>query len=135
MKIIIGCGGVILKNKKLLLTKRISTKENYPNCWTLPAGTLEDGDKTLAAAATREVKEEVNLDFIANEKLGFYETNLKDKRIIGFVFLGEWSGDIKPLETEISDIGWFTYEETKKLEIAFSYNQTIEDLYNRGLIK
>jgi len=135
MKIIIGCGGVILKDKKVLLTKRIDTKKNYPNHWTFPAGTPEDYDTTLEATAVREVKEEVNLDFKITKQLGFYETNIEEKKFIGFIFLGEWSGDIKTLETEISDIGWFTYEETKKLKMAFSYNKAIEDLYNQKLIK
>jgi 8-oxo-dGTP pyrophosphatase MutT (NUDIX family) len=34
----------------------------------LPAGTLEDTDETLATAAAREVKEEVNVDFIPSQK-------------------------------------------------------------------
>jgi len=60
----------------------VATKKNFPNCWTFPAGTLEDTDKTLADAASREVKEEVNVDFIPTKKLGFYETNADDVRII-----------------------------------------------------
>ncbi|MDR0369153.1 MAG: NUDIX hydrolase [Candidatus Peribacteria bacterium] len=128
MKILIGCGGVILKDKKILLTKRVETKKNYPKHWTLPAGTLEETDPTLSAAAIREIKEEVNLDFTPTKKLGFYETTTDEYRIIGFVYLGDWKGEVKALETEISEIGRFTYEETKSLAIAFSYRETIEDL-------
>ena len=124
-----------MKDKKILLTQRIGTKKNYPNCWTFPAGTLEDNDITLEIAATREVKEEVDIVFIPNKKLGFYETNTKNTRFIGFIFLGEWSGDIKPLETEISEVAWFTYKETKNLEMAFSYNKAIDDLYKKKLIE
>lgn len=134
MKIIIGCGGAILKNKKILLTKRIDTKNNFPNCWTFPAGTLEDTDETLKSAAIREVKEEVNVVFTPDKKLGFYETNVKDKRFIGFIFLGKWNGEIKALESEISDIGWFSYKEAKELEMAFSYNKAIDDLHSMELI-
>ena len=134
MKILIWCGGVIIKDKKLLLTKRVATKKNYPNCWTFPAGTLEDTDKTLADAAAREVKEEVNVDFVPTKKLGFYETNTEDSRILWFIYLWEWTGEIKPLNSEISDIRWFTYEEAKQLDLAFSYHETIQDLYDGGLI-
>lgn len=135
MKILILCGWVILKNKKLLLTKRISTKKNYPNCWTFPAETLEDSDISLEQASIREVKEELNIDFFPTKKFGFYETNIPETRIIWFIFLGEWTGEIKPLDSEISDIWWFTYSETKKLDIAFSYHETIEDLYKEELIE
>lgn len=131
----IGCGGAIIKEKKILLTKRVSSKKNSPNCWTFPAGSLEKSDVTLAAAAAREVKEEVGIDFKPNKKLGFYESEKDGTRFIGFIFLGEWSGDVKPLETEVSEIGWFTYAETKKLDIAFCYDKAIDDLYESGLIK
>lgn len=135
MKIAIGCGGAILKDKKILLTQRVSSKNNYPNCWTFPAGTLEESDITLESAAIREVKEEVNITFVPDKKLGFYETNTNDTRFIGFIFLGEWSGNIKALESEISNIGWFTYKQAAKLPMAFSYNKAIDDLYKKKLIK
>jgi ADP-ribose pyrophosphatase YjhB (NUDIX family) len=88
----------------------------------------------LATAAAREVKEEVNVDFIPSQKFWFYETTTEEYRIIGFVYLGEWKWEIKALDSEISDIGRFTYEETTTLAIAFSYRETIEDLHNRWLL-
>ena len=47
----------------------------------------------------------------------------------------ELDEDIKTLDTEISEIGWFTYKEARKLEMAFSYNKAIDDLYNKKLIE
>lgn len=135
MKIIIACGGAIIKDYKLLLTKRVGSKKRYPFCWTFPSGKLEESDKNLESTAIREVKEEVNLDFRPSRKLGYYETNTEEEIIIGFIFLGEWSGDLKAQESEISEIGWFSYQETKEIKLAFSYNETIEDLYKAGLIK
>lgn len=134
MKILIWCWWAIMKDKKILLTKRVSSKKNYPNYWTFPAWTLEDTDSTLADAAIREVKEEVNLDFFPTEKLNFYETNLNDTRILWFIFLWEWKWELKFQESEISEMWWFSYEETKKLEIAYSYNETLKDLFDRWLI-
>lgn len=71
MELIIGAGAAILKDKKILLTKRVSSKKNFPNCWTFPAGRLESTDKSLEAAAIREIKEEINLDFVPEKKLNF----------------------------------------------------------------
>lgn len=134
MEVLIWCGWAIIKNKKNLLTKRVGTKKNYPNYWTFPAWTLEESDDTLSAAAAREVKEEVNLNFTPTKKLNFYETTTKEYRIIGFVFLWEWDWEIKALESEVSEIWWFNYDETTKLEIAYSYNETLKDLFDLNLI-
>ncbi len=96
---------------------------------------MKETDVSLAAAAAREVKEEVGLDFVPTEKFGFYETNTEEHRIIGFVYLGEWTGEVVPLASEVADVGWFGYGETKNLDLAFSYGETIDDLYERGLIR
>lgn len=117
------------------MEKRVSTKKNYPNYWTLPAGTLEENDPTIQDAVIREVKEETNLDFKPTKKFWFYETDTEEYRIIWFVYLWDWSGDIKIQESEVSDIWWFSYEETKNIPIAYSYGDTIEDLYNCWLIE
>ncbi|MBT3727206.1 NUDIX hydrolase [bacterium] len=60
----------------------MATKNNYPNYWTFPAGTLEESDSSLESAAAREVKEEVNLNFTPTKKLNFYETITEKYRII-----------------------------------------------------
>jgi len=134
MKPIIGVGAAILRDKKILLTKRVSSKKNFPNCWTFPAGRLKPTDKSLEAAAIREIKEEIDLDFVPEKKLNFYETQINNQRIIGIIFLGNWSGKLKFLESEISEVGWFAYKETKKLRLAFVYKEAIEDLHNLKLI-
>ena len=134
MEIVIGVAGTILKDKKLLLTKRHPDMKKFPNFWTFAAGHLKETDKTMEDTVIRELKEEVNLDFIPKSKLGFYETIDENQRIFSLVFLGEWSGEIKCQEDEVSEVGWFTYEETKDLEIAFCYREAIEDLHKLGLI-
>lgn len=134
MKVIIGVGAIILKNKNILLTKRVSNKKNFPNFWTIPAGRLESTDKFLEIGAIREVKEEVNLDFIPKKKFNFYETYINNQRIISIIFIGSYSGKLKFLKSEISKINWFTYKEAKKLKLAFAYKKTIEDLHDLKLI-
>jgi ADP-ribose pyrophosphatase YjhB (NUDIX family) len=134
MKILIGCWWAIIKDKKLLLEKRTANKKNYPNFWTFPAWILEETDENLEATAIREIKEEVNLDFTPTKKLWFYETIKDDNIIIWFIFLWNWKWKIKIQESEVSKVWWFNYEETKKLDMAYFYNETIEDLYNLWLI-
>jgi len=134
-KISIGSGGVIIKDKKLLLTKRISTKSQFPDYWTFPAGRYEDSDELLKNTAIREVKEEVNLDFIPTSKLNFYESQNLDFLNVSHMYLGTWSGEVIFQKEEISEVGWFTYVETKNLDIAFAYAEVIEDLHDLKLIE
>ena len=134
-KIRIGSGGAIIKDNKLLLTKRIETKKHFPNYWTFPAGGYEETDNSLINTAIREIKEEVNLNFKPTKKLNFYEFQNKGTLSISHIYLGEWAGEIIFQKEEITEIGWFTYKETKFLDIAFAYTEVIEDLYKLNLIK
>jgi ADP-ribose pyrophosphatase YjhB (NUDIX family) len=134
-KISIGSGGAIIKDKKLLLTKRISTKKQFPNFWTFPAGRYEESDELLENTAIREAKEEVNLDFKPIKKLNFYEFQNENFLNVSHIYLGEWSGEVIFQKEEITEIGWFSYEETKELNIAFAYREVIEDLHKLDLIE
>ena len=134
MKIVMGAGAAIIKNKKLLLTKRVSTKKSFPNFWTFPAGGYEETDGLLENTAIREVKEEVGLNFKPAKKLNFYELQNEGCLGVSHVYLGEWSGEVIFQKEEISEAGWFTYEEAKSLDIAFAYREAIEDLHGLSLI-
>ena len=135
MKLIVGAGAAILDHKRrALLIKRSSNKEAFPGCWSFPAGRIEPTDSNLKATAIREVKEEVALDFTPKKKLGFYESQSGGQRFINLTFLGTWTGKIKIQKSEISEFGWFNYEETQKLKLAFAYSCVIKDLHEQGLL-
>ncbi|NQU79042.1 NUDIX hydrolase [Candidatus Woesearchaeota archaeon] len=124
----------MIKDKRILLTKRTPNKESFPNHWTFPAGRVEPSDDSLESTAIREVKEEVNLDFVPEKKLNFYESRWDDTRSVSHVFIGSFSGELRHLESEVSETGWFTYDETKELDIAFAYMDTIDDLRGMDLL-
>lgn len=138
LQLIVGAGAAILKedaeDKRILLTKRVFQKENFPEHWTFPAGRIELVDSSLEETAKREIKEEVNLDFEIKEKLGFYESQRYSKRFISLLFLGSFKGKVKVQESEISEAGWFTYDEARELPLAFAYPEVIEDLHSLGLL-
>jgi len=133
-KIKVGAGAAIIKDKKLLLTKRLDTDDKFPSCWTFPGGGYDSQDGSLLVTTKREMKEELGIDFFPHEKLNFYESVYDDTLIISHVFLGKWSGEMNFDTSEICEIGWFTYDETKTLDIAFAYAETIEDLKKKSLI-
>jgi len=130
----ISGSAAIIEDRKVLLTKRNPNLKTCPNFWTFPAGGIDNTDASIEDCVVREVKEEVNLDFIPKEKLNFYESIVNSKRIISLVFLGDWSGNIKFQEEEVVDACFFSYNETKNLDIAFAYRAVIEDLYKLKLI-
>jgi len=111
------------------------SKETFSGYWTFPAGRIKSTDPSLEATAVREVKEETNLDFVPEKRFNFYESHGYGKRFISLIHLGTWTGEVKILRLEeVSQFGWFTYEETKTLDLAFAYREVIEDLHRLGLL-
>ena len=129
-KKVLAASGIILKDKKILLVKRSNYTKIYPEYWACPGGRAEVGE-TPEQNVIREIKEEVNLNFKPTEIL---TTATWQNRFL-YRFLGTWRGTIKIQEEELTDFGWFTYEEAKQLALAFDYGEVIELLQQKGLIK
>jgi 8-oxo-dGTP pyrophosphatase MutT (NUDIX family) len=85
---------VIVNNDGKVMLVKITGKELYD----LPGGHQEPGE-TAAAAAVREVKEEVGLDIFHVEQIGM--TDRKD-----FFVTQIFSGEIKLQEEEVSEHVW-----------------------------
>ena len=126
---VLAASGIILKEQKILLIKRSNYTKIYPGFWACPGGRAESGE-TAEQNVIREVKEEVNLNFKPTEIL---TTATWQNRFL-YRFLGTWSGTIKIQEEELTDFGWFTYEEAKKLELAFDYPHVLDLLREWNLI-
>lgn len=121
--------GLIIDDKKILLIKRGNYTKTFPGFWAFPGGRGEEGE-SLEQIVTREVKEEVGLDFIP-EKL-FHASLYKDRMLNRFT--GSWSGEIKIQTEEIADYKWYSYNEAVKLELAFDCKEVIEKLHEEGLL-
>ena len=126
---VLSASGLILEQNKILLLKRSNYSERYPEFWGCPGGRAEKGE-TAEQNVIREVKEECNLDFTPTKiiKIGNWQ-GLKYYR-----FLGNWSGEIKIQEEEVTDYNWFTFRETAKLQLAFDYKEVIETLHQQNLL-
>jgi len=75
-----GCGGIILKENKVLLMKRKNVT-TFNNVWSTPGGKIDDGE-TAEKAVVRELKEELGIKVQIVRKLGDYLDKHEDK-IIG----------------------------------------------------
>jgi ADP-ribose pyrophosphatase YjhB (NUDIX family) len=126
---ILAASGIILQNKKILLLQRSNYTENYPGFWGCPGGRAEKGE-TAEQNVIREVKEECNLDFSPTKiiKTGIWQ-NRKYYR-----FLGNWNGEIKIQEQEVSDFNWFNYNQAIKLNLSFDYKEILQLLYTKNYL-
>lgn len=127
---ILAASGIILRDKKILLIKRSNYTEIYPKHWACPGGRAERGE-TAEQNVIREVKEEVNLDFTPSEILT--TATWQDRYL--YRFLGQWIGEVKLQEEEVTDYDWFTFDEAKKLKLAFDYPKVIDLVHLKGLLK
>jgi len=105
------------KNKKLLITKRSSLKESFPNRYDLAAcGNVKVGE-SYEDAAYREVMEELgihcDLKFLGKIFNVFKENNKTIKYFTG-IFLGHFSRKVK-LSDELVELRRLSVEEVEEL--------------------
>lgn len=131
----VAASAAVIRRNKILLLQRSEKSSLFASCWTFPSGGIEDSDLSTESAVSREVKEETGLDFIPKKKFGFYESHAGGKRHFALVHLGSCRGVLKLQESEVQNAQWFSYDETKKLNLAFAYPKVIKDLYKSKLIK
>lgn len=130
-----SAGIAIIKDFKVLLTKRAAAKEPCAGMWVLPAGRKELSDKTMEATAVREVGEEVGLKATIEGKIGEYRTQQENILRINYSFWGRASGEVQLDPKEVEEAKYFSYEETKGLIFGFRYKEVVEELYKKNLIR
>ncbi len=99
---------VVLKSENHFLLIQRSFDDVAGGTWCFPGGKVDPDDKTLAAAAARELKKETNLDG-HNFKL---LRTLRIRQYNTHIFLcNMWDGELKPACEDIVGVGWFTIAE------------------------
>lgn len=104
----VGCGVAILRDRNLLLIRRMRPPE--AGCWSLPGGKVELWEKT-EDAARREIAEELGINIGALELLCIVDYVAPEERHhwVSPAFLAnEFEGEPALLEPEKhSGLGWF----------------------------
>lgn len=126
---VLAASGIILENKKILLLQRSNYTEMYAGYWGCPGGRAEIGE-TAEQNVIREVKEECNLNFTPTKII---KTGIWQERNY-YRFLGNWSGEIKIQEEEVTDYNWFSFEQANKLRLSFDYQEIIDILRTKNLL-
>ena len=121
---------ILLKNKegKYLLIKRSS--EKYPEVgerWDIVGGRINPGSMLLENLK-REIKEETDLDLVAEPKLVAAQDILRvpGRHVVRLTYVGTINGEPK-LDGDHIEFKWFTIEEMKILEYLNIYFKELLD--------
>lgn len=120
------CAAIIIRNNKVLLLRR-SLTDDEAGKWCPVNESIEEGESP-EEAVVRGVKEEVRLQFIVKQ-------SVLDDRFGEYVFIGSGVGDLELDAEESMECGWFSYEETMLLDLAYDYRLVFQKLFDFKLIK
>lgn len=114
----IGVGVAVIRDNKILLVKETAGRNK--DCWGMPKGKVDPAEN-IEQAALRELKEETGLNGNLLKLTGLRSDIRHEQVALFFVFTAEVIGEEQPRiqdQEEISEIGWFTLEESKQLDLV-----------------
>jgi len=108
---------------KVLLTRR--GYPPYQSQWCLPGGHIDPWEPARDAVI-REIREEVGLNFDARFH-AYFDEIIPEKKIhaVVLIFDGSTSGNLQAQTDEVTEMKWFTFEETLNLTLAFQHNEIL----------
>lgn len=113
---------------KILLVR----SPKWHNKWIMPGGHIEPGEM-IEQALLREVEEEVGLSLksegiiIYGELIGSEDFNRPAHFIYFDILCKTENSDIKIDNEELTDYKWITPQEALEMDLAASYDKTIQD--------
>ncbi|PIZ61953.1 hypothetical protein COY17_03305 [Candidatus Saccharibacteria bacterium CG_4_10_14_0_2_um_filter_52_9] len=108
----------------ILLQKRTPDSELYPDRWDNSAAGHVDVDESYETAAKRELAEEIGLENVELEEIGYYRHigNFEDRKLNRFSRVFKV---VVPKETkfilqpdEVASVRWFDVDEAKELVVS-----------------
>ncbi len=122
-----SCGAIVYnKDNKVLIVK------HNAGHWDFPKGHVEK-DETELETATREVKEETNIDITIPDSSLRYEIYYSPKenvnKTVVFYIARNISSETIKQDSEISNIGWFTYDEAMDILTYDSAKELLKKSY------
>lgn len=123
--------GILLKNNKILLGKRASDLEFYPNVWDTIGGHSKE-EETPEQTLFRELNEEIGVIPVEYKHIATLddpEPDVHGDHKYHIYLVTSWNGSPENLSQEHSELKWFIIEEAKKLRLAHpKYPGLFEDI-------
>ncbi|MDR0911175.1 MAG: NUDIX domain-containing protein [Methanobrevibacter sp.] len=133
--------GILKKENKILLLKRVENSKTNPKCWELPGGKVDPGE-FFDDALIREFMEETNLKIEIGDFVYALQDNYPHKRTVVLIFIVEIikkptsisnnESISKKIEKEIkedilisdehSDYKWVDMKELRNLKLSSWFN-------------
>ena len=136
---VICAAGIIVKDGKMLMTKRRDLRPEFNGKWEFPGGGVENGE-SFAKTLLREVKEETGYTVIKVEQLPDILTtsvsNAKENYQV-HLFMSVCkikSGKFETADAESSDHGWFTYSQAVKMDMLPLNKKVVQTKDNKKIL-
>jgi len=105
----------IYSGNKMLLQRRNTEKYHSGGLLTNACCSHQRQGECLQECVTRRMKEEIGIDVPLKELFSFvYRTSFEDGLVeyeLDHVFLGEYSGDVRPDPQEVSEVIWMDIDQ------------------------
>ena len=115
------------ENHEFILIKR--KNDPYKDCWALPGGFVDYGEKT-EDAAIREAKEETSIDVELEGLVNVYSDPDRDPRrhTVSIVYLARGNFDDAKADDDANDIGVFSFDVLEEKKLAFDHEKILIDI-------
>ena len=116
-------------NHEFILIQR--KNDPFKEYWALPGGFVDYGE-TTEDAAIREAKEETSIDVELIDLLNVYSEPDRDPRrhTVSVTYLARGNFDDANADDDAKDIGVYSFDDLKKLNIAFDHMTILNDAKN-----
>jgi len=129
---LVGVGAVVIDKGKILLVRRAF--DPGAGKWSVPGGLVELGEK-LSEACVRETEEETGIKVKVLELINGFDMIEKEDSgkakyhyVLVEFLVKPIGGEEKP-NAEVTEMKWFTREETKNLDMTRTARKAIDELF------
>lgn len=130
--------GVIIQDKKMLLTKRRDFRKEYNDQWEFPGGGVDKGE-TIKQNLIREVKEETGYNIEIIEQLPEIMSEVRDQfnyQVFLLAYICKIkSGEFKTADNEVSDHGWYSLAQALKKPLLPLNKKLLQNKNNQTTLK
>jgi len=125
----LGASIIFISNKQQILLFLRDDKDGlpYPNMWDVPGGHVED-DETPEDCIIREMREEMDLEL--HDFQLFCKKEFDDR--VEYTYWKRANLEISEIELmEGQRLKWFSREEAAHTELAYGFNEIVEEFFKK----